>query len=103
VINSNKNQKIVINKKKITPSNRLNLDYFDLILSFVGGAVFSLIIIKLLSISKNRFKLPHNLYERLLPYADNGQIKTILEKLYNKQKLSKEEKEFIKNFLKNNN
>jgi hypothetical protein len=49
---------------------------------------------------KETIKLPTNFYNKLLPYADNPEIKTILEKLYNKEKLSKEEKNFIKEFLK---
>jgi hypothetical protein len=50
---------------------------------------------------KKEFKLPANLYNKLLPYADNPKIKTILEKLYNKEKLTKEEKQFIKEFFEN--
>jgi hypothetical protein len=54
-------------------------------------------------LKKPRFKMPDNLYKKLLPYANNPDIKIILTKLYNKEKLSKKDKEFIKEFLKNKN
>ena len=74
-------------------------NYLYLIFSFVIGVVTTLVGVWLFS-KKETIKLPTNLYNKLLPYADNPEIKTILEKLYNKEKLSKEEKNFIKEFLK---
>jgi hypothetical protein len=65
------------------------------ILGIIVGYLLSFIKIK------KEFKLPANLYNRLLPYADNPEIKKILDKLYNKEKLTKEDKLFIKEFLKN--
>jgi len=103
----NKQHKNIANFNSInnqTPNkeelNSNNLNYIYLILSFIGGVIFTLIFVKLFFFSKNRFQLPKNLYKKLLPYADNPQIKLILEKLYNNKKLLKEEKEFIKEFLK---
>jgi len=66
-----------------------------LILGIIIGYLLSFIKIK------KEFKLPANLYNRLLPYADNPEIKKILDKLYNKEKLTKEDKIFIKEFFDN--
>ena len=65
------------------------------ILGIIVGYLLSFIRIK------KEFKLPTNLYNKLLPYADNSTIKEILEKLYNKEKLTKEDKKFIKEFFEN--
>ena len=65
------------------------------ILGIIAGYLLSFIKIK------KEFKLPANLYNKLLPYADDPKIKSILEKLYNKEKLTKEDKQFIKEFFEN--
>jgi len=68
------------------------------ILFFIGIIVgYLLSFIKI----KTKIELPKNLYNKLLPYADVPKIKEILEKLYNKQNLTKEDKKFIKEFFEN--
>jgi len=71
-------------------------NYIWIILSFIIGLIIGYFI----KLPKKEIALPKNLYNKLLPYADNPKIKEILNKLYNKEKLSKEDKEYIKHFFK---
>jgi hypothetical protein len=95
-INNNNKSKIQVQTKIVT---KYKINYIILLSVFILGVIvgYLLSFIKI----KKEFKLPANLYNKLLPYADNPKIKTILEKLYNKEKLTKEEKQFIKEFFEN--
>jgi hypothetical protein len=92
----NNKSKIQVQTKIVT---KYKTNYIMLLSIFILGVIvgYLLSFIKI----KKEFKLPANLYNKLLPYADNPKIKTILEKLYNKKKLNKEEKQFIKEFFEN--
>ena len=89
-----KNTKLV---KKVV---EYKINYIYLIIVFVLGLIIGFLLSKIKINKKNL--LPTNLYDKLLPYADNPKIKEILNKLYNKQKLSKEDKEFLKGFFNEN-
>jgi len=78
---------------------KYKIDYRFIAIAFILGGIFGFLISK---INLKKDKLPKNLYNSLLPYADNPKIKEILHKLYNKQKLSKEDRSFIKEFLNEN-
>jgi len=73
-------------------------NYILAVILFIVGIIVGYFIPK----RKIKVELPKNLYNKLLPYADNPKIKEILEKLYNKESLSKEEKQYIKEFLNEN-
>jgi hypothetical protein len=91
------------NKPKIQVQTKIVTKYKTNYLLILSVFILGVIVGYLLSFIKikKEFKLPANLYNKLLPYADNPQIKTILEKLYNKEKLTKEEKQYIKEFFEN--
>jgi hypothetical protein len=103
----NKNRVVVNNidnnKSKIQVQTKIVTKYKTNYLLILSIFILGVIVGYLLSFIKikKEFKLPANLYNKLLPYADNPKIKTILEKLYNKEKLNKEEKQFIKEFFEN--
>ena len=84
---------------KVVTKTEYQTNYLYIILAFVIGGIVGFLISK---IKFKKFELPKNLYQKLLPYADNPQIKEILNKLYNKEKLSKEDKEFLKEFFNEN-
>jgi hypothetical protein len=97
IINNMSNQTNVKVQTKVVTKYKTN--YIMLLLVFVLGVIVGYLL-KFVKFKKE-FKLPANLYNKLLPYADNPKIKTILEKLYNKEKLTKEEKQYIKEFFEN--
>ena len=74
-----------------------NYLYLYIIFSFIIGVVVGVLFTKL---KKIKIELPPNLYQKLLPYADEKKIKIILTKLYNNRSLTKDEKKYIKEFLK---
>ncbi len=84
----------IITKKIVEYKN----NYILAVILFIVGIIIGYFIPK----RKMKLELPKNLYNKLLPYADNPKIKEILEKLYNKQNLSKEDKQYIKEFLNEN-
>ena len=88
-----------INPQKVITKIEYKTNYLYIILTFIVGIIIGYLISKL---NLKKVSLPQNLYQKLLPYADNAEVKKILNKLYNKEKLSKEEKEFIKGFLNEN-
>ena len=94
---------IVNNTQKCTPTTKTiikeKINYLYIIIAFILGGILGFLISK---IKFKKFELPKNLYQKLLPYADNPKIKEILNKLYNKEKLSKEDKEFLKGFFNEN-
>ena len=91
----------VVTRTKVEYKDRIN--YLYLLGAFIIGLILGLswYFIKCRD-KKVKFQLPKNLYSRLLPYADNPKIKEILNKLYNKKGLTKEDKEFLKEFLSEN-
>ena len=107
VKNSNKTPIISNNQCKpqvITKTNQIikyKNNYILAIILFLVGIIIG-IAIGYLRQKKPKIELPKNLYNKLLPYADNPKIKQILEKLYNKENLSKEDKKYIKEFLNEN-
>ena len=86
------------NNPKIVVKTEYKTNYLYVVLAFVMGLIVGMFIKRG---KKIEIELPKNLYQKLLVYADNPEIKKILEKLYNKEKLNKTDKEFIKQFLKN--
>ena len=94
---------IVNNTQKCIPTTKTiikeKINYIYIIIAFIIGGILGFLISK---IKFKKVELPKNLYNRLLPYADNPQIKEILNKLYNKEKLSKDDKEFLKEFFNEN-
>jgi len=92
-------KQIVSTKEKIIVKTKYKIDYKYMILAFIIGLITGYLINKIKIKKEN---LPKNLYNKLLPYADNPKIKEILNKLYNKQKLSKDDKEFLKGFFNEN-
>ena len=94
---------IVNNTQKCTPTTKTiikeKINYIYIIIAFIIGGILGFLVSK---IKFKKFELPKNLYQKLLPYADNPKIKEILNKLYNKEKLSKEDKEFLKGFFNEN-
>jgi len=86
-------------KKEIVTKTKKVINYFYILIAFIIGGVLGFIISK---IKFKKIELPKNLYNRLLPYADNPKIKEILNKLYNKEKLTKDDKEFLKGFFNEN-
>ena len=84
----------IITKKIVEYKN----NYILAVILFIVGIIIGYFIPK----RKIKVELPKNIYNKLLPYADNPKIKEILEKLYNKQNLTKEDKQYIKEFLNEN-
>jgi len=87
-------------KEKVITKIEYKINYIYLIISFIIGSLIGYLISKIKF--KQKFKLPLDLYTKLLPYADNPQIKEVLNKLYKKEKLSKEDREFLKEFFNEN-
>jgi len=87
---------------KIVEKVKYKTDYFLLFFIFLIGVIIGFFISKF---KVKKFKLPENLYQKLLPYADNPEIKQILDKLYKdkKYRLSKEERKIVKKMLKGEN
>jgi hypothetical protein len=83
-------------KKEIEYKN----NYFIMVIIFVAGIVIGFILgLFIKRVKKEKFNMPQDLYKKLLPFADDKEVLKLLYKLENKEKLSREEKEYIKTIL----
>ena len=90
-------QNQIPNKNEIVKTEiKYKNNYLLMIIIFLAGVIVGFILnIVLKRVKKDKFIMPKNLYKRLLPYANDKAISNILYKLEKKEKLSKEEKDYI--------
>jgi len=75
-------------------------NYTYIVVAFGIGLLIGIISARIKFPSKFSFE---DVFDKLIIYADDKRVKRILDKLYLKEKLTKEDKKFIKSYLKGKN